>query len=184
MWCHFIWCEERRWGPPDFILEASQTSDGALWNKRYGEIGSKIEDHGWYFLGETKKEIFFFFSCSQCGLAVIHWVSGHSGDRTRQGGIVVTSEKGGEKEKEKEKKSLQSLFQDFPSSTKVLDRRDRSHSDRCRIPTMGLILFSSYLKITSVYYLIIEANKVTVIKRSDGETKTHGTLNGILVLDY
>lgn len=131
-----------------------------------------------------KRNFIFFFSCSQCGLAVIHWVSGHSGDRTRQGGIVVTSDKEKKKEKEKEKKNLQSFFQDFPSSTKVLDTRDRSHSDGCGIPTMGLILFSSFLKITSVYYLIIEANKVAVIKRSDGKAKTDGTLNGILVLNY
>lgn len=93
-----------------------------------------------------------------------------------RGAIVVTSE-------EKEKISNLSLS-GFFFLHKVLDRRDRSHFDCCRIQTMDLIYYSIVLlpENNICLYVIIEANKVTVIKRSNSKTKTHEPLNGVLVL--
>lgn len=76
----------------------------------------------------------FSFACPRCYSAVIHWASGHSGDGTRQGAIVVASRWKGEK-----KTNLQSLFQDFPSSSKVQDWKDTSHYARRRIQAADLI---------------------------------------------
>lgn len=118
----------------------------------------------------------FSFACPQCCSAVIHWASGHSGDGTRQGAIVVASRW----KKNKSPISLSGL------SFLLQSAGLKGHISLC--PTQNTscrleVLFSSCLKITSVLYPIIEANKVGAIKRSDGKLR-HNPLNGIFVLKY
>lgn len=118
----------------------------------------------------------FSFACPQCCSAVIHWASGHSGDGTRQGAIVVASRW----KKNKSPISLSGL------SFLLQSARLKGHISLCPPQNTSCrleVLFSSCLKITSVLYPIIEANKVGAIKRSDGKLR-HNPLNGIFVLKY
>lgn len=151
VWFHLLW--RRHAGTPQRLHGVRLTKVISLWNERYGEIGSKMKAHKCYFSGKmkTKASFFFYPFCTLCDLVVldwkylgvIHWVSGHCWDRTRQGVIVVPSEK------EEKTKSPISFFQDFSSSTKVLDNIWLLRNTKYGFEGFTVLSFS-YLKITSV----------------------------------
>lgn len=141
-------------------------TDVALWNNRCGETGSKIQGHGGHF---------FFFCLPSVLLGCFS-----SGFRTLGGWNKAGSHcscfkiEGGKKQI-----SNLSRFQDFASSAEVQDWKDTSHSTGVKFKLQTWVWFSHCLKITSVLYLIIEANKVGAIKRSDTNP-----FNGIFGLNY
>lgn len=137
--------------------------DRPFWNNRYRESGSKIQGHGGHVL-------FPLLALSVAWLLFIG-LQDTPGMEQGRGAIVVTSRwKVGKKKKQISNLSFRTFLS--PPKCKIERTRLTPPGTEHKLQTWFKVLFSSCLKITSVLYPIIEANKVRAIKRSDGETKT------------